>query len=116
MNNEAPISINFRVKSPGGFEYQITLRKGVAAEDFSELMTLIEEKEGTLLKKKFEPVASFGKRATRSVEYIEGRVCQNDGARLIKGVGKIAEKCENYKYDYITKKNTGTCNYIKWVE
>jgi hypothetical protein len=59
---ESPISINFRLRSPNGFEHQLTMRHGLTEEDFSEFMRVVVEKENILLKKGWTPIAqnTFG--------------------------------------------------------
>ena len=116
---ESPISVNFKIKSPNGFEHQITLRKGITAEDFSEVMSLIAEKEKTLLAKGYTPLPqnSFGKKSAAPVEYIEGRKCPEDGGRLIKPAAgsKAPIKCENNKYSFQTKQSYG-CPFKYWPD
>lgn len=95
------------------------MRKGVTAEDFTDMMTLITEKEDILLKKKFTAVAGYAGRGgfgrgKAEPEYVEGVKCPDCGSRVVKGIGKIKEKCEKYNYDFKERKNVGTCEYIVW--
>ena len=46
--------------------------------------------------------------------YVEGRVCKDCQGRLVVGVGKVKSKCENNRWDFTTKKNIGTCEFIEW--
>lgn len=121
MNNEAKISVNCNVKSPNGFEYQLTLREGVSEKEFSDLMELIAKKEVVLLAKKWLPLPrSFTKAfAKKDPEFVEGKVCPECGGRIVKGQSKDGskhwEQCEHYKWDFTAKKNIGSCNYQVWL-
>jgi hypothetical protein len=115
---ESPISANTRIKSPNGFEWQITLRDGATEEAFSNLMSLISKKEAVLLAKKWTPVEprAFGAKQPKPVDYVEGAVCPKDKGRVIKKKskeGKDFYTCENAKYDYTTKQKSG-CDFFSW--
>src|SRR5450631_1804472 len=102
---EAPASATVKIKSPNNFEYMFTIRSDKA----STLMFKIHAMETKWMKEGFTPLAQnqgFSKREIKPIEYAEG-TCPVDGARLIKGMGKIELKCENYKYDMKEKKNVG---------
>lgn len=116
---EAPLSVNTKVKSPNGFEYQLTLRAGVTDEDFSQLMTLIAEKEHILLKKNWTPLTlntQKGGFPKKEPEYVPDRICPTDGARLVyatKKDGTKYVKCENNKWDKLQNRATG-CPFVEW--
>lgn len=119
MSSEAPISVNTRVKSPNGFEWQITLRDGATEESFQALMTLIANKELRLLEKKWVPVEpkSFSKFPPKQVEYAEGQ-CPKCQSRLVNGTttaGKKFVKCETNKWNRSLNKAEG-CEWIRWAE
>lgn len=116
-SNEAAISINTRIKSPAGFEYQLTFRKGATSEDFSSLMKLVDEKEKVLANKGFTPV-SGNKYPQKQVDYVQGRTCPNDGAKLIYATKKDGTKyikCENNKWDKANNRPTG-CQFVEWPD
>lgn len=116
-HQEAPVSLNTKIKSPNGFEHQLTLRQGITEKDFADFMTLVVEKENVLLKKGWTALpihGGFGKKEAKPVEYVIGRACPKDNARLVVGQGKVKERCENNKYDYTLKKNIGSCDYLVW--
>lgn len=116
---ESPISVNTRIKSPNGFEYQLTLRNGVTEKDFSDLMTLIAQKEQVLLEKKWTPVAGYASKSgskfpEKPVEYVPGRACPTCGSKLVyatKRDGSRFIKCSTNKY--INGEATG-CPYVDW--
>ena len=51
--------------------------------------------------------------AKKVAEFIEGKACPKCGEKLVKGVGKVAEKCSTNKYDFTTKTSSG-CDYVLW--
>lgn len=106
-------SATTKFKTPSGFEWLFSLR----AETSKDLIERIDIIEKVLVDKGFTPIAqnTFGKKETKPIEYIDGRACPEDNARLIKGIGKVKEKCENNKYDFTLKKNVGTCDYVVWI-
>jgi hypothetical protein len=109
---EAPVSVNTRVKSTKGFEYQVTIR----GDNFEDLMNKIVSIEDKFLLKQWTPLTQnpYQKKESKPIEYVDGRVCPKDGAKIIIGSGKIKEKCVNYKFDMATKKSVGSCDYLVW--
>lgn len=107
---EAGATAFFGYKRTDGFEVSLTLRDETG-------QNLLEKLEGAIAKVKKEggiplPLRSSG--FVKPINYIEGRVCPKNGARLVAGQGKIKEKCENYKWGFNEKKNIGTCDYLVW--
>ncbi len=98
-----------------GFERHITIRGMSGTEVMGKMdlaITYILENGGKPLVKP----QGYGKNATKPpLEYVEGKLCPNDQGRLIKGQGKVKEKCENNKYDPVQKKAIG-CTYVVWNE
>ena len=117
-STEARASATITVKTPGGFETLVTIRdyedKDLTKKQLAYLLSL----DKTLVTLGFTPVVrgGFAKKESKPTEYIEGRDCPIDHAKLVVGVGKISERCENYKYDFTTKKNIGACTHIIWKE
>jgi len=117
MNNdqlpEAPASVTIKYKSARGFEHLFTLR----AKTGRELIEKMELVEAELVEKGAAPVTyASGKFPPRQVEYVPGRICPNDGAKLIyakKQDGTKFIKCENNKWDAIQKKTIG-CAFVEW--
>lgn len=112
---EAPASVNYKIKSPAGFEYMFTMR----SERASTLQFRMAAMEKHWLEAGFVPLPQYAPRsstgfAQRPIDYVVGRTCPKDDARIVQGIGKIKEKCENYKFDMTTKKSVGTCDYIVW--
>lgn len=110
---EAPASVTYSITSKGGFNILFTVR-AIAGLDLLDTMESIEKK---LIKLEYKPQVrqTFGG-SKKEVEYVEGRVCPLDGGRLMKGVSKAGKayiKCENGKYDFTTKQNTG-CPHVEW--
>lgn len=113
---EALVSNTFKVKSKNGFEHLFTMRDS----SVNDMIQKIETVEKAFLAKGWTPLTqqTFGKKEKPPVEYAEGRVCPNDGGRLIKAVtktGKKFMKCENQKYDFTTKTTSG-CTFTSWEE
>lgn len=98
-----------------GFVWNLTLRKGISASEIDNVLSLIDTAQLKAISKGFkyhEKKSNFP--AKKSVEFIEGKVCPKCGERLVKGVGKVAEKCSTNKYDFTTKTSSG-CDYVLWA-
>lgn len=109
---EAPASATVKIKSKDGFEWLFTIRD----EKASQLMFKMKAMEKNWLEGGFTPLAqnSFGKKPATPVEYVEGRMCPNDNARLVKATKKDGTKfirCENNKF--INGQQTG-CKFVEW--
>lgn len=105
---EAPASVTLSVVTPKGYPALFTLRESTGLE----LLTKIEGLEKKLEEIGYKPQAlrTFPK---KEVEYVEGVKCPKCGGRLVKkfGNGKTFWKCENGKWDFTNKVNTG-CPYV----
>lgn len=113
-NNEAPLSMNFRV-SYKGVNVQFTNRDPEAS-----LKPHMEKAKIAIdwaLSNGFETEVqrSFGNKPKIEKEYIEGRVCPLDGGKLVKPQpgSKAPIKCENNKWNPTTKEAYG-CKHIEW--
>lgn len=108
--NEAPASVTYSITSEDGFNALFTIR----GEKGLELLDLMYHIEKKLIEKRYKPQIkqSFGAGAKKEVQYVEGRVCPDCGKRIVKK--EKLEQCEDYKYDFTAKKNTGACNYHKF--
>lgn len=98
-----------------GFVWNLTLRKGISASEIDNVLSLIDTAQLKAISKGFkyhEKKSNFP--AKKSLEFIEGKVCPKCGEKLVKGVGKVAEKCSTNKYDFTTKTSSG-CDYVLWV-
>lgn len=117
--NEAPISASTKVKSPNGFEYILTLREGATELLFNALMTLITDKEKTLLSKGWTPLAQQKPGyPPKVIEYVKDRLCPTDGAKLVYALKKDGSKyvkCENNKWDRLNSRSTG-CPFVEWPD
>jgi ssDNA-binding Zn-finger/Zn-ribbon topoisomerase 1 len=98
-------------KRTDGFEVSITLRDASGSDVLKRLDAAIEKiksEGGTAI-----PLRGNGF-PKKQAEVVQGKSCPKCGANLIKGTGKVKERCENNKYDFMQKKNVGTCDYIEW--
>lgn len=101
-------------KDVNGFERSITLRGDSGIEVIGKMDKAIEyikSKGGAPLPKYQHK--EFPKKA---LNYVEGRVCPNDGARLITEItkaGKKLTKCENNKWNFQLRKAEG-CTFTEW--
>lgn len=98
-----------------GFVWNLTLRKGISTSEIDNVLALIDTAQLKAISKGFkyhEKKSNFP--AKKSVEFIEGKVCPKCGEKLVKGVGKVAEKCSTNKYDFTTKTSSG-CDYVLWA-
>lgn len=112
---ESPASATITVKTPAGFETLITIRDYEDEELTRKQLAYILKLDKTLVKLEFTPVTrGYAKKETKAIIYVDGRTCPKDDARIVQGSGKVKEQCEHYKYDFTTKKNIGTCDYIVW--
>lgn len=113
---EAPASATVKIKSPNGFEWLFTIRD----EHASTLVFKMNSMEDNWIKFGWTPLAqnSYQKPTVKPVEYIEGRMCNLCGKRLIKGQSKDGskkfEKCEDNRYNWQTKQQEG-CRFITWL-
>ena len=111
--NEAPVVMFTNYKRADGYEVSLTLRGDelkTVAKDLDSAIKLIITAGGQ------PAVRGRGGFAPKPVEYIEGRTCPEDVARIIrarKKDGTEYAKCENNKWDKIANKPTG-CKYIDW--
>ena len=115
-STEAPASINFRL-SYKGVSIQITNRD--TDEELKPFFLKAKTAIDWALTNGFELEVkkSFGNfPPKKEKEYIEGDLCPKDGGRLIKPPEgtKIPIKCENSKWDHMTKTASG-CDYTKWA-
>lgn len=110
---EAPASVTYSITTAGGYPALFTIR------EMSGLVLI--EKMGAIEKKfvelgyKPQVKQSFGKEP-KHVEYATYQ-CPQCGSKVVKETtksGKLVEKCETNKYDYLTKQSTG-CSYTKWL-
>lgn len=110
---EAPASVTYSVTSKSGFNALVTSRANTFQDLFKQMQTI----EALLSQEGYIPQVKQVFGAKKPVTYIEGRVCPEDGGRLIDKTtnsGKKCEECENRKYDFKTKQTSG-CSYIKWL-
>lgn len=108
---EAPASVTYSIQSAGGFNALFTVRE-MSGTALIDKMTVIEK---SLVEKGYkpQPLKSYG--ASKTVEYVEGRVCPKDGGKLIKKVskeGKPFAVCENGKF--INGVKSG-CDHFEWL-
>ena len=111
---EAPASITLTVKTAKGFPALLTMRD-VEMSKLMEKVAVIEtwmESHGWTPHEK-----TYGRKETPK-DYVEGRMCPLDGARLIKQIttaGKTMIKCENNRYNFQLKKSEG-CQFVEWQD
>lgn len=110
---EAPASVNTRLKSPNGFIYQWTMRD----EKNSNLFFKIKAMEEKWLAEGFTPVEDRkGGFPAKEKDYVPNRVCPKCGSRLINATKKDGSKfikCETNKWNALTKQSEG-CSFIEW--
>lgn len=115
--DEAPASVNTKLKSPNGFVYQWTMRD----EKNSTLLFKIKAMEEKWLQLGYTPVETpqYGsKYPKKEIEYVPNRacpICQNKLIYSTTQAGKKFIKCSTNKYDFQAKKATG-CSYIDWMD
>jgi hypothetical protein len=110
---EAPASVTYSVTSKDGFNALFTIR-GTSGKD---LLTTMEKIEEVLVTRGYKPQEKRTFGAKKEVEYVEKTNCPKCGGRLVKKFtkeNKLFHKCENGKYDFTTKTNTG-CDYINFL-
>jgi predicted nucleic-acid-binding Zn-ribbon protein len=109
---EAPASATLSVVTPKGFNTLFTLRD-TSGKDLLEKITALENKLEEL---GYKPqVKGFVK---REKVFVEGKACPKCGGRLeekISKSGKKFHKCENGRWNFMTKQNEG-CDYVDWLE
>ncbi len=112
---EAGASVTYSLVTPNGFPVLFTLRENSGKSLLSKMTAL----EKNLVEEKFTPQPlrnnGFPK---KEVQYVEGKKCPKCGGRLVKKLtkdGKEYHTCENYKYDFTTKTNIGTCSFVDWL-
>lgn len=110
--SESPASVTYSITSKDGFNALFTLREE-SGEKLLQKMAVVESK---LLALQYKPQVKqmFGK---KEVKYVEGKVCPLCKGRLIektKTDGKPYHKCENGKFNPLTKQTDG-CNFVDWL-
>jgi hypothetical protein len=110
-STESPYSVTYSIKDKDGLPMLFTIR----GNTFKEIMANITEAKTVFMsegytaqeKKSFTP---------KEKEYVEGRVCPKCGGKLIKitTAKGPAIKCENGKWNPLTKHNDG-CDFFEWV-
>lgn len=103
----------FSYKRTDGFVINLTLRDTTGKDVLDRIEGAISKvkEQGGVPHEKFG--GGFPKKA---VNYIEGRICPNDGARLITEItkaGKKLTKCENNKWNFQLRKAEG-CTFTEW--
>jgi len=111
--NEAPASVNTRMKSVNGFVYQWTIRD----EKNSNLFFKIKKMEEKWLESGFTPVEqATGRFPIKPKEYVENRACPKCGSKLVYSIKKDGTKfikCETNRWNAATKQAEG-CSFIEW--
>ncbi len=114
-STEALASSTVTVRSPAGFEILLTSRdfddKELTRKQLAHLLNL----DKALIASGFTPVVRGFNKQQKPIEYVEGRTCPVDGARLIKARKKDNSeyyKCENNKW--INGQQSG-CKYLDWL-
>lgn len=109
---EAAASVTYSITSKDGFNALFTIREvnGLA------LLDVMKTVEKTLLDMEYKPQIKqmFGK---KEIVYVEGKVCPLCKGRLIKAMskaGKEFHKCENGKWNAMTKQTEG-CRFVDWL-
>ena len=116
QSNEAPASVTYSITSKDGFNILFTVRDDKASE-LLDKMAIIEP---SLIKRGYVPQIkkSFGGGGEKKPEVIIGK-CPECGGDLLEKTtlsGKKFQECRNRKYDFATKKDVGSCKYIKWLD
>lgn len=110
---EAPASATARVKSKNGFSWLFTLR-GTSG---TELVGMLEKFEADMINREWTPVEDAPRGGFKKpVEYVEGRTCPTDGAKLVyatKQDGSKFIKCENQRWNKMLKRPEG-CTFVEW--
>lgn len=105
-STEAPASVTYDVESKNGFTMLFTVR-GTSGLELLDVMDSIEAK---LIAKEYKPHIKQSWGAKKETEYVDGKVCLEDGGRL-KIIhakdGKTYWGCENSRYDAATKTKSG---------
>lgn len=110
-NTEAPVVMFTNYKRTDGFEVSLTLRGtnvGNVATELDKSIKTIKANGGTPVSRQSQ------KYPPKPVEYVENRVCPNDGAKLVYATKKDGTryiKCENNKW--INGQATG-CQFVEW--
>ena len=114
-NSEAPASQSIKL-SYKGFEVLVTQRD-LEVKMQPYLLQAKQLIDGALeLGFEVPPQRSWNA-PKKEIKYVEGISCPECGSRVIEKTtktGKTFQECENRKYDFTTKKDLGTCGYIKW--
>lgn len=112
-DSEMPVVMFTNYKRTDGFEVSLTLRGtnvSTVATELNKSIETIKANGGT-------PVSRQSKGyPPKVVDYVVGRVCPLDGGKLINppvGTNRPI-KCENGKYDFITKTTSG-CTFTEWA-
>ncbi len=112
-STEAKSSVTYSITSKDGFNILFTVRDDKAS-DLLDKMAIVEP---NLIKRGYKPQVkkTFGE---KKPENIVGK-CPDCGGDLLEkttGNGKKFQECRNRKYDFASKKDVGTCKYIKWLD
>lgn len=103
------------IKTKNGYHWSFTMR----CDTVGKLIEQIDAMESVFITKGWiaEEIRNSGF-TKKEKEYVEGKLCPKCGSRLIKKTtkdGRPYHTCENYKYDFITKTNKGTCDFVDWL-
>ena len=110
---EAVASVTYSITSKDGYNALFTIR-GTSGADLLDTMETIEK---VIADKGYKPQVKpvFG--AKKEIQYVDGKVCPLCKGRLIKAVskaGKEFHKCENGKWNPLTKQAEG-CTFVDWM-
>ena len=109
--NEAPASVTYSIISPNGYSALFTVRETTGAALMDKMVAI----EARFERVGYKPQMS-GSKFSKPVVYVEGKMCPKCGGRLVekqKKDGTPFWKCENQKYNPVTRENFG-CDYIDW--
>ncbi len=110
---EAPASATLSVVTPKGYNTLFTLRE-MTGTALLEKITALEAKLETL---GYKPQIKLAFGQKKEIEYVQGQVCPLCKGRLIKAIskaGKEFHKCENGKYNAMTRTTDG-CKFVDWL-
>lgn len=109
-------TITFSFRRVDGFEATVCVP--VSSDALMALDTLV----GKVVAAGGSPIsihpAPYKKFESKPVEYVEGKICPNCGKKVVRSVtkdGKKTLKCEENKYDFKTKTQSG-CRFFQFEE